>query len=152
MKKSNEILIVALALGLACLVPNATAQSTEKPARGEHPRAEKAREKVGDKLGLTDTQKEQMKAIQAEQKTAMDALRADTSLTQEQRREKGQALRQSFGDRRNAVLTPDQQTIAAEGRENRQERMKDRRDERRAEGPKERPADRPAGGGRKSGK
>ncbi|MDP2137953.1 MAG: hypothetical protein Q8J74_08875 [Candidatus Didemnitutus sp.] len=148
MKKSNEILIVALAIGLACLVPNATAQTTEKPARGEHPRAEKAREKAGDKLGLTDAQKEQMKAIQAEQKAAMDALRADTSLTQEQRREKGQALRQSFGDRRNAVLTPDQRTIASEMRA----KAKAHRDERGADGPTERPADRPAGGGRKSGK
>lgn len=140
MKKSKEILIVALALGLACLVSNATAQSTEKPARGEHPRAEKARERIGDKLGLTEAQKAQMKAIQAEQKTAMDALRNDTSLTQEQRREKARALRQSFGERRNAVLTPDQQTIAAEMRANQQERMKDRREGRKAEG------------GRKSGK
>jgi Spy/CpxP family protein refolding chaperone len=60
-------------------------------------------------LNLTEQQKDQIKPIFQSTRQQMQALRNDTSLTPEQRREKLQQIRQSQQAQLNSILTPEQQ-------------------------------------------
>ena len=72
---------------------------------GEHPR----KGEMAKALGLTDEQKKQMEQLHQDQKARLDALRNDTSLTQDQKREQMRAIRQEAHTRMNSILTPEQQ-------------------------------------------
>jgi Spy/CpxP family protein refolding chaperone len=63
------------------------------------------------KLGLSDAQVAQVKAIFKAQMQQMRALREDDSLSNQDRRAKAAALRQSIRTQIRAILTPDQQKI-----------------------------------------
>ncbi|MDP1581144.1 MAG: hypothetical protein Q8M02_12765 [Candidatus Didemnitutus sp.] len=119
MKKSNKVLFATVSLVLSLFALNANAEPTKSEGRGKGQRAERSGEQMGAKLNLTDTQKTQMKALQTEQRVAMEAIRNDESLTQEQRREKARTSREGFEAQRKAILTPEQQAIAAAERANR---------------------------------
>ena len=60
-------------------------------------------------LNLTDQQKEQIKPIFDNTRQQVQALRGDTSLTPEQRRQKLQEIRSNQQTQLNAILTPEQQ-------------------------------------------
>jgi Spy/CpxP family protein refolding chaperone len=60
-------------------------------------------------LDLTDAQKAQLKPMFQEQREKMQALKANTSLTQEQKREQFKQLREDGRKQFLAVLTPQQQ-------------------------------------------
>lgn len=62
------------------------------------------------RLGLSDDQMSQVKAIFEDGKTKMDALRANTSLAPADRRAQAMAMRQEQMTKVRAVLTPEQQT------------------------------------------
>ena len=98
-----------------------TIQAEEpSPAEGPSPeRREEFRqhfkehgERMAKELGLSDDQKNQMKAIGAEQRTSAEAVRADASLSPEQKREKMHQLMQDSKTKRQAVLTPEQRKKA----------------------------------------
>lgn len=78
----------------------------EKGARGM---AGKRMGYMARELNLTDAQKAQLKPIFEQQRAQMKALKADTSLTQEQKHEKFQQLRADGRKQFLAVLTPEQQ-------------------------------------------
>lgn len=88
-------------------------------------------DRMAKELGLTADQQTQMKALMVEEKKSMDAIKADESLTQEQKKEKGRQLRKDFQAKRQALMTPEQQKKAEEMRANRPEggpRHKDKGD------------------------
>jgi Spy/CpxP family protein refolding chaperone len=73
-------------------------------------------------LNLTDDQKPKVKAALDTRDQKMTDLRADTTLSQEDRRTKMQAIRQDMSDQMKAVLTTEQfakwQQMAQRGRRN----------------------------------
>lgn len=61
-----------------------------------------------DTLGLTDEQVQQLQSLEETHRQAMDALRSDTSLDPDTRREKMKALRAQFRQDIQEILTPEQ--------------------------------------------
>ena len=92
-------------------VPDATAQ---QPA-GQHGHrhhhafdAHKAAQHMGKRLNLTDDQTAKLEPILAAQQQKMASLRADTSLSPDQRREQFRAIHKDTQTQLATVLTPDQ--------------------------------------------
>ena len=75
---------------------------------------------LSEKLNLTDDQKAKLKPIFEDEMQQMKAVRDDSSLSQEQKRAKMKSIHESFHDKINAVLTPEQQ---AKFKQLRQEQM-----------------------------
>jgi Spy/CpxP family protein refolding chaperone len=73
-------------------------------------------------LNLTDAQKAQLKPMFQQQREQMQALKADTSLTQDQKREKAQQIRAEGRKQFLSVLTPEQQQKLKDMRARRGER------------------------------
>jgi periplasmic protein CpxP/Spy len=100
----NRTLLIALLLGGALsLQPTVRA---EEPKRGEAIR-ERLQE-VGKELNLTDEQKEKLKPIFQAQAEKVKELRADTSLTREQKIEKFKAIRDEIAPKVKEILTAEQ--------------------------------------------
>jgi len=59
-------------------------------------------------LNLTDEQKAKLRPILQEQNQQMEALRNDTSMTQEQKVAKANEVRQNASPKIRAILTPEQ--------------------------------------------
>jgi Spy/CpxP family protein refolding chaperone len=78
--------------------------------------------RMASELNLTDAQKAQLKPILEQQRAQMQALKANTSLTQEQKREQFQQLREDGRKQFLSVLTPEQQQKLRDMRAKRGER------------------------------
>lgn len=63
-----------------------------------------------DRLGLNDSQTSQIKAIYADGTTKMQALRSNSSLSQDDRRSQMMSMRKDENDKIEALLTADQKT------------------------------------------
>ena len=74
-------------------------------------------------LSLTDDQTSQVKTIFTDSQTKMEALRSNSSLSQDDRRSQMMSIRKDENDKVNALLTPDQKTKFAAL----QEQMRNRR-------------------------
>src|SRR5580658_2349758 len=85
---------------------NQSEQPAPQPMRG---RSEHMIQQLQTKLGLSDGQVQQIKGIFKTQYQQMKALRDDDSLSDDDRRSKMMALRQSVRGQIRALLTPDQQ-------------------------------------------
>lgn len=68
-------------------------------------------EQLKEKLSLTDDQVTQLKQLSKDQRKQEQAIRQDTTLSDDDRRTKLQALRKAQHDQVRALLTPDQQKI-----------------------------------------
>ena len=92
------------------MVSVATAQDTNKatPRRGAN--SEQRLEQLDKQLQLTADQKTKLKAYFDGERKKMQDMRADTSLTREQRQEKMKAVRDDLSKEMKSVLTPDQFT------------------------------------------
>jgi len=86
---------------------NATTQQAQNEGRHHHHRNRLAY--MSKKLNLTQDQQNQLKPIFQKQHQAAKAIKEDTSLTQEQKKEKFKTLRQETMAQVNPVLTPEQQ-------------------------------------------
>lgn len=64
---------------------------------------------LSQQLSLTDTQKAQLQPILQSQQQQMMQVRDDTSLSQEQKRDRMKQIHQSSQSQINGILTPDQQ-------------------------------------------
>lgn len=73
-------------------------------------------------LNLSADQTQKVQAAMATQRPAMEAIRNDSTLSREQRREKMQALRQSMDSQMSAILTPEQKAKWDQERAQRRER------------------------------
>ena len=123
MKSYSKLSFLALALSLAfspVLVRAQDSTPPPPPADGAGAPPDGAPKKHGgrgnpvamltEKLGLTADQQAKVTAIWKDSQTQMKALRADTSLSDDDRRAKMGALMKSQHDQIRAVLTPEQQT------------------------------------------
>ena len=68
----------------------------------------KGRPDIAKQLDLTDDQKPKVQAIMKATMEKRKALREDTSMTQEEKRDKGKALQEETATQMKAVLTPEQ--------------------------------------------
>lgn len=123
MKSRSKFLTLFLTLAIAS-VPALQAQPAEGqnaahergpggPGGGNRPNLDR----LAEELGLTADQKAKLGPIMKHQQEEMQALRKDESLSQEQRREKGRALREENQKAIAAILTPEQAKKFAEMRE-----------------------------------
>lgn len=128
--KLNSIHLLAAALMLAALVltpsparaedpaPNTPppdkapkAQKGERPARPGGEQAEGARvrrDAAMAELGLTDEQRDKLRAAQKDQSDKAKAIREDSSLSREQKTAKVRELRDSFNASAKTIMTADQ--------------------------------------------
>ena len=119
MKSFVKTFLLTLAAG-ACALPVIRAEDTtptDTPPPEHHEKGHHFKDRedhMAKELGLTADQQTQMKALAEEQRKAADAVRADASLTSEQKREKVTQIRLDYKARRQALLTPEQQKKAEE--------------------------------------
>jgi periplasmic protein CpxP/Spy len=113
-----------LALGLAVAAVPALTAAPDKGKLGDRPmlkalvqRRAALKARVAKRLELTDDQKAQLKAKRGETRTALKALRDDTSLTREQKKEKARELLQGTRSEMRSHLTPDQTAKLDKARE-----------------------------------
>lgn len=127
MKNSLKFLVTLAGLALLAAPALRAAEPTPPPADkpDRHERREDMREnakKMAKELDLTADQQAKIEAIHKQSRDAMRALHDDTTLSEEQKREKSKALRKSSEEQVHALLSPEQQTKAKELRGNRGER------------------------------
>lgn len=107
------IVISGLLLGSMALAQTAPAQ------HGAH---ERGQESAFQQLNLTADQQSQMKQMMQDEHAQMQALRSNTSLTPEQKKEQIKQLRESNHQKLMALLTPDQQAQFKQLRQQRRSR------------------------------
>ena len=105
--------IITSALVLALTIGAAQAQSTSTEKGKDHRKEQRMDKFEG--LNLTADQKAKLKSIREEQKKEMQALKANKSVTQEQR----QALHKKYREQMESVLTADQKQQLAKMKEER---------------------------------
>lgn len=123
MKSRNKFLSLFLTVAIVA-VPALKAQPAEGqnaahergpggPGGGARPNLDR----LAEELGLSADQKAKLGPIMKHQQEQMQALRKDESLSPEQRREKGRALREENQKAISAILTPEQAKKFADLRE-----------------------------------
>jgi Spy/CpxP family protein refolding chaperone len=120
MKMKSYTLLPALICGvIVAITPALRAQDAPAAAPAASPAAapEKGQHKGGDivarlttDLSLTDDQQTKVKAIVADSHTKMQAIKGDTTLTDDQKKAKGKDIRDAQTAAIKAILTPDQAT------------------------------------------
>lgn len=123
----NQLKSASLILTLAMTaLPALRAEDTpsDKPEHKREHRPGAMMEHATKDLGLTADQEAKWKAINQQEKTALKALREDTSVAKEDKRAKAREINQGFADQRRAVLTADQVKKFDE----RRDRMRERRE------------------------
>jgi len=128
---------LVLLLGAALLALPALRADDVPPAGGPDGRREMRREKMGEKmgermaeeLGLNEDQKARMKELQQQEKAEADALRDNTAIAKEDKRAQRDAIRKSYMEKRQAIMTPEQREKAKAMREKMGKRMEERRGE-----------------------
>ena len=114
-------LLLFFACSVATRAQDAGTQESKAQAQTEagphHGQRANQLERLTKELNLTDEQKAQVKPILDEQSKQMRATQEDTSLTQDQKREKMKQIHQTTHSQINGVLTPEQQKKFAEMKE-----------------------------------
>jgi periplasmic protein CpxP/Spy len=110
MMLSKFSLPAAILLGVwLAFPPAATARGARlHAAAGRRAQVQKHMGKVAQELNITADQKQQLKPILQEEAQKVKALRADTSLSQQQKRQKLQEIRQDLLAKIKPILTPQQ--------------------------------------------
>lgn len=123
--KTHQLFQLGAALAVAVLpLSSIRAQATEAPKPPKGASADERIARMKAKLDLTDDQVTKIKAIFDEQKTALEPIYKDQTLTKEQKREKAKPIRDAAKDKVDAVLTPEQKAKADEARK----KKKDQKD------------------------
>lgn len=136
MKPSPKFALKSLALALGALFLHLPAVSAGEAAGGgeRRERLQQGADRMAEELGLTDAQRAQIQDLARQEKSELDALRANTALTKEARHEQKKALREKYRAQRHALLTPEQQAKAEkmrgkfEKRRDRMEKWQERRE------------------------
>ncbi len=111
MKKSSEVLLVAAVLLAAALIPSLNAGEAG-PDRADR------RAALSAELGLTGDQKASLQALRGQERAALAALKADTSLGADEKRAQARAIREGFRRQAESVFTAEQQAKLQERRAN----------------------------------
>jgi Spy/CpxP family protein refolding chaperone len=140
--------MITIALGAAMLATGAMAQTSStdqsnnstatQPEQGKHHFGRRHHggmnmKKMAEKLNLSQQQQDQLKPIFEKQREQAKAIRQDNSLTQDQKKEKMQALHQDFQTQVSGILTPEQQQQVAQMKANGREHMRGKMGARMAE-------------------
>lgn len=138
MKSTRKYLLAvcALAIGFAAPAIHAEPDSTPPPKKEGGPKGDGARMK--EQLGLTDEQAEKIKAIHAEEREQLRALREKEG-DKESKRGEMKKIREATRAKVDAVLTAEQREKAAKMREKMKERMEEKKGEKEDKGPKAKP-------------
>jgi Spy/CpxP family protein refolding chaperone len=139
MKRTTKWVLAAtacLTLSVAQLAAQdaqTTTNQDEKKTEAQHQRHMKGKmgrmggkahmDRMAKELGLTDAQQTQLKSIHEQQRTKVQELRNNDSLTREQKMEQLKALRESTQSQVNNVLTADQQKKFSEIKAHHKERV-----------------------------
>jgi len=102
--------VVCLGIGIALSAPMFPGRAQEAPqaAQGRAGMRDALQQALGE-LNLNDDQKAKVKDIFTEAKAKREAIFQDSSLSEDQKKEKMKALREDTKTKVNAVLTPEQQ-------------------------------------------
>jgi Spy/CpxP family protein refolding chaperone len=117
-------------------------QAQERMAARQQQIADRAFNGLVQRLNLTESQQTTVKSYMEDQRTQLQALRNNTTLTREQRMEQARAIRQQTQDKLRSTLTTDQQQQLDQLRQQRQDRFQNRQnrqnqmDRRRGGGPR----------------
>jgi len=131
MRSVRRVILAAMSLGAAMLLTGWVFAGQQAPppqpggpggGRPRGQRIEERLERLSKALNLTEDQKEKLKPILQDQAQQMRALREDSSLTPEQRREKARELFKAHREEIAKILTPEQREKWKEMRERREER------------------------------
>ena len=123
MKNPTKLLLVLCLLALGSTAPTLRAEDGEPPEGKKHHRPKgNPGEMIKEKLGLTDAQAEQMKAIHQETEAQMKALKANESLSMEEKKAAGMKLREETKAKVDAILTAEQRAKFDKFREGMKER------------------------------
>ncbi|MBI2498327.1 MAG: hypothetical protein HYV75_10600 [Opitutae bacterium] len=119
MKTSLKHLLSLAGLLLLAVPFLRAADEPAAPVPGDQPKHERRGERRGPgammehaakELGLTAEQEAKWKEIGQQERTALQALRADTTVAKEDKRAKAMEINKGFAEQRRALLTPEQQT------------------------------------------
>jgi periplasmic protein CpxP/Spy len=131
MSNSRWSILTILVLLAAGLTFAQTSQESQAPTPDKHAGmhhngddADQHLQMLSDKLNLTDDQKAKIKPVFQGQMQQMNAVREDSSLSQEQKRAKMKSIHESLHDQINAVLTPEQQAKFEQLRQEQMEKHK----------------------------
>lgn len=117
MKLNKMILLMALAAGNLVAGSSAigqdttaklTSMTTDATSHASNMGSGSSMDKLAQKLGLTDAQKEKMQSILGSGRQQARDVRQDSSLSTEEKRSKLTAIRDSVNTRLQSVLTPEQ--------------------------------------------
>jgi len=109
-------LILTFAALLAALPTLSLADETAPSGRREKMQA--GADRMAEELGLSDDQRAKLKPLFEQERAELEVLRADTSLTKEERRAKAGVIHRKYREQREAILTPEQRAKADKMREN----------------------------------
>ena len=137
MFKLKTSILSVLALGTIVSTAGLTFAQTAGPdtpgaAGGNAPTTEPAHKGGGmlarltAALDLTPDEVTQIKPILKDEQTTIKGIRADTTLTDDQKKDQSKAARDKANTAINAILTPDQQTKFAKLQEERREKQEDK--------------------------
>ena len=130
----KKILLIAAAvvfMGVCIVVaaenaPGAGIHGKAQPGQGFQKKHGEMGMEMYSQLNLTDDQKAKIKEILESRRSQLSALKEDTSLNPEQKREKMKTIMETTDEQINQVLTPEQQQKYKEMKEKMRERMKER--------------------------
>ena len=101
-------------------------QAQERMAARQQQMADRAFNGLVQRLNLTESQQTTVKSYMEDQRTQLQALRNNTTLTREQRMEQARTIRQQTQDKIRSTLTTDQQQQLDQLRQQRQDRFQNR--------------------------
>ena len=101
------LLFLGLAAGLT--MPALPAKPAQETTTAENPAMRDRLQEAVKELNLNDDQKDKLKDVFANSRTKRETILNDSSLTDDQKREKMKTLRQDTMSKVNHILTPDQQ-------------------------------------------
>ena len=99
----------AMGLAAASIPARAQDQDTQSAKTRQMRSPDEVVQKLGEKLNLTDDQKEQIKQIIADRQQKMQALRSDSSGRRRQKARQAKSILEDSDKKIKAILTPDQQ-------------------------------------------
>jgi Spy/CpxP family protein refolding chaperone len=112
-------------IALLPLAPLCAQSAAATPAAPKGPNIEARLAKMKEKLSLTDDQVKSIKALFEDQKTKLDAIHADTTLTKDQQKEKAKPIIDDTKAKIDAVFTPEQKAKADQLRKYRERKKKE---------------------------
>ena len=121
--KNSKGFILAAAFGTALMIaPAGFAQATEAQTgqtakAGREARMQQRHERLAQELGLSQDQKDKLKALHESTRTQIQALRNNDQLSRQEKRDQMRQLKEQKRTQMNAILTPEQQKKFAQIRE-----------------------------------